>query len=399
MGTVLVLDAHARHALVAIQCLASKSLSVTAGSPIRWNISRLSRYVERAITYPAPDEDTAGFLQAIVQELGKTKYDMLLPIDDRTVEVVVKNRSLIEKYTNLPFPLYDQLLIGLDKQETVKAARKANIPHPKTVFREDIPLSSIDSILEYPIVVKSRRGRGRAGVTVCGEFDELVQSTRRIEATFGPVLFQEFIPNGGERGVYTLYNWSGEPIGLTVQHRLRSRPPEGGASTYRETVFDPELVEFADKFLRSLDWHGLAMVEFRIDDRTGESQLLEVNPRLWGSLALSVHAGVNFPYLLYQLAIGQDPEPVLEYEVDVRARCLFTDGLQVLQRQDKIRAVREFFTPSTKPCRFDIVSARDPLPVLGQFVFWAANLYDQRHPASNNADDDVGQATTPNRRL
>jgi len=33
----------------------------------------------------------------------------------------------------------------------------------------------------------------------------------------------------------------------------------------------------------SLDWHGVAMVEFWIDSRDGKPKLMEINPRFWGT--------------------------------------------------------------------------------------------------------------------
>ena len=41
-------------------------------------------------------------------------------------------------------------------------------------------------------------------------------------------------------------------------------------------------------------------IEFRIDSRDGVPKIMEVNPRFWGSLQLSILSGVDFPYLLYK---------------------------------------------------------------------------------------------------
>ena len=62
------------------------------------------------------------------------------------------------------------------------------------------------------------------------------------------------------------------------------------------------------------------MVEFKRDARDGVSKLLEINGRFWGSLQLSVDAGVDFPHLLYRLAIEGDVEPVSTYATGVRLR-------------------------------------------------------------------------------
>lgn len=377
MGSVLVLNAHAKHGLVAIRQLAARGIDVTAASTMRWSAARFSRDVDRYVTYPDPGDRPEGFLDAVENELASRDYEMLLPINEQTVGLVVRHTPRFERYTNVPFPSYEQLLVGLDKRRTVEAARAAGSPQPETLFSDEASLDDVEATLGYPVVVKYPLGEGGEGVHVCENSEELERATRRGEERFGDVLFQEFVPNGGECGVYTLYDSSSTMVGLTVQRRLRSRSARGGASTYRETIEHPRLVDIADRFLTSLDWRGLAMVEFRFDARTGEPKLIEMNPRLWGSLSLSTFAGVDFPYLLYQLAVGASPAPVLEYDVGVRSRCLFTDALQLVDRTDRVRALREFLTPSPRPCTHDIVSLRDPLSTVGQFAYYATVVYDR----------------------
>lgn len=389
MGSAFVLDTELRHGVVAIRCLGSEGIPVTAGSSSRWSTGRFSTYADRYVRYPAPADDPEGFLRAIEAELKTGDYEMLLPIHERTVEIVVEHRSRFEKYTTVPFPPYDRLRIGVNKRRTIEAAREFDIPHPKTLLPDEADLDSVEETIGYPVVAKAQRGENREGTVICESREDLERADRKLRENKGPVLFQEFIPNGGERGVYTLYGSTGELTALTVQQRLRTKPPSGGSSTYRETVTDPELVALADDLLTALDWYGLAMIEFRIDSRTGDPQLIEINPRLWGSLALSVYAGANFPYLLYQMASGDTPEPTLEYTADVQARCLFTDALQVPEREQRLQALSEFLTPAAKPCCYDIVSKQDPLPILGQILYWTANLVEMGRNTVSRIDDNV----------
>lgn len=374
MNAVLVLDSQLRHSLVVIRCLGSRGLAVTTGSQSRWNAGSLSRFADRHITYPPPREDPDGFVDAVERELATNAYDMVLPIDEATVDVLVKHSSRLEAHTNVPFLPYEQLLVALDKRRTIEAARRADVPAPQTLFSEDVALPTAVDALGLPIVVKSRREFARRSVEVCESLEELERTVPKMVEEHGPVLLQEFIPNGGERSVYTFYNRASEIAGLTVQERIRSNPPEGGPSTLRETVVDRRLVALADDFLTALDWKGVAMVEFRIDARTGEPKLMEINPRLWGSLALSVFAGVDFPYLLYQFATDETVEPDLRYDVGVRARYLLGDVLQVIARDDPLSATREFLTPTSRPCYYDVESPRDPLPTIGQFAHAISSL-------------------------
>src|SRR4029077_3602676 len=79
----------------------------------------------------------------------------------------------------------------------------------------------------------------------------------------------------------------------------------------------------AEELLTALHWHGVAMVEFKMD-ANGRYWLMEINPRLWGSLALSVDTGVNFPLGLLQVARGEQPSAQPDYKL-VYTRDLRTD--------------------------------------------------------------------------
>jgi hypothetical protein len=80
----------------------------------------------------------------------------------------------------------------------------------------------------------------------------------------------------------------------------------------------------AHSLLNSVGWHGVAMVEFKVSP-DGTPYLIEVNGRFWGSLQLAIDAGVDFPWLLYQLANGDRVDEVPGYAIGVRWRWLLGD--------------------------------------------------------------------------
>src|SRR5258705_11049078 len=100
----------------------------------------------------------------------------------------------------------------------------------------------------------------------------------------------------------------GRLVAEFAPRRLREKPPAGGASVLSESrPVDPGLRDFAVRMLGPLGWHGVAMMEYKQDRRNGECVLIEVNGRFWGSLELAVDAGVDFPFLAFQLARGIRP--------------------------------------------------------------------------------------------
>lgn len=362
---VLVTDVDRRQGIETVRSLGRRGIDVTAASSTLLASGWFSKYASRRLRHPDPAFDEPAFLDALERELRERSYDALIPVTSPTVGHVISNRDRLEAHAPIPYPPSETLMAGLDKRRTLAAARAVGVPTPETMAPETLDLDTVATTIGYPVIVKPYRGAGRKGVARCESPAELESAFKSVSERFGQPLLQEFIPNGGEYGVYTMYDWSSALVGLTVQHRLRSNPPRGGPSTLRETVENPELVDHARELFDELGWSGVAMAEFRYDDRTGEPMFLEVNPRLWGSLALSIYAGVDFPFLLYQLAVDGSCDPMLEYRAGVQARQLLGDVGHLLRRTDRVDALREFLSRGDAPRTYDIFSRDDPRVAVG----------------------------------
>ncbi len=325
----------------------------------------MSKYAAEERQYPSPQRDRDGFLAWLETELREGDYRMVLPVAEATVRPVSEAQERFEPYAVVPLLPYERLLVALDKSKTIRVAKTAGIAHPKTLFLDSPAYDRAVEELGRPLVVKARQGSSRAGVFVCRDQATFEEAFEAAHTPSGAPLVQEYVPDGGERGVYTVYGCDGALLGLTIQHRLRSSHDDGGASTYRETVDDPELQRTARQLLEELEWRGAAMVEFRVDARTGEPKLMEINPRLWGSLALTVEAGVDVPYLLYRTACFGDAEPTLTYDAGVRMRWLLGDVMRVTKTRDRRRVMTEFLSDSADRTGYDVLSLDDPLPFFG----------------------------------
>ncbi|HTZ18146.1 MAG TPA: ATP-grasp domain-containing protein, partial [Dissulfurispiraceae bacterium] len=151
-----------------------------------------------------------------------------------------------------------------------------------------------------------------------------------------------------------------------VYKRLRSYPVAGGPSTLRVSVKRDDLADIAGHLMKSLAWTGIAHAEFKIDRRDGRPKLLEVNPRFWGSLSLAIESGVDFPFLLYKMAMQGDVDPVHEYCSGVMTRWLIPgDIMHFMRNPERFRLQPGFFDFSAKD---DIISVSDPLPTLGRVL-------------------------------
>jgi predicted ATP-grasp superfamily ATP-dependent carboligase len=138
-------------------------------------------------------------------------------------------------------------------------------------------------------------------------------------------MLQEYVP-GEAYGFFALFN-QGKVRATFMHRRIREYPVTGGPSTTAESVYDPELKALGLRLLEALNWHGVAMVEFKKDSRDGGFTLLEINPKFWGSLGLAIASGVDFPYLAARMAVEGDVEPVSDYRVGVRFRWPLPDDV------------------------------------------------------------------------
>ncbi len=109
------------------------------------------------------------------------------------------------------------------------------------------------------------------------------------------------------------------------------------------SFYDPELQSIGIRILKKLNWHGVAMVEFKKDAKSGEYKLIEINPKFWGSLGLAIASGVDFPYLASKMCMEGDIEPVYDYDRNLIYRWILPDLIYSLSSRSISRSRRTLF--------------------------------------------------------
>jgi predicted ATP-grasp superfamily ATP-dependent carboligase len=131
---------------------------------------------------------------------------------------------------------------------------------------------------------------------------------------------------------------------------IRSVPVRGGSASYAESFYDPTLKEYGMRLLGSLNWHGVANIEFKLEKSTGRLKLMEVNPKFWASLEVALRAGVNFPYDVIQVAMGKELAYSEEYERGLRFHFPLPRELMHLRENPKAlpRVISDCLDPRVK---------------------------------------------------
>jgi predicted ATP-grasp superfamily ATP-dependent carboligase len=350
MKRVLILDATQRSALAATRSLGRHGVALFTADEFPTALAGCSRFSVQHLTYPSPRLHPDHFVSAIAEICNTHQIDIALPMTELTTTLLLTHR------TSLPdviVPFADPATVESlsDKCSLMHRADSLGIPIPRTWYVDNPPKLPfrLDS-LPYPVVLKPGKSwiRNanewfRSGVRYADNQPEAA-SILQQDAAFQshPFMFQEYVAGTGQ-GLFALYD-HGKPLAFFAHRRMREKPPRGGVSVLSESVpIKPELLSHARKLLDKAAWHGIAMVEFKVAG-DGTPYLMEINTRFWGSLQLAIDAGVDFPYLLYQLACSEHPEPVNHYKTGIRLRWLLGDlDSLYLTLRDK-----RFYSPGEK---------------------------------------------------
>ena len=386
---ILVLDANQRSALAVTRSLGAAHATVLTADDSPQALAGCSRYSSLYLQCPSPANQPQAFLSWLRDTVTAQRIDWVFPVTEISSQLILLESQALGT-ARIPFATLDQVMALADKWQLMQLAQKANVPHPRTVYFANAAALRPETIdaLTYPVVVKpsqSRRWLGdgwlSTGVHIANSATELTALLRdMLYLRDFPFMLQEFIPGHGA-GVFALYN-RGKPVTFFAHQRLREKPPRGGVSVLSQSApLAPKLLDAAKTLLDAAQWHGVAMVEFRVTAE-GDPYLMEVNTRFWGSLQLAIDSGVNFPALLLKTCLGEAVEPVRDYRVGQRLRWLLgdVDSLYLVlrdagfSRQQKLSRLFEFFTPHFRHTRHEVNRWGDLGPAWFELREWVRAL-------------------------
>ncbi len=362
-------------ALAALRTFAKKKIPVILVDSVHkiWSVSTYSKYKKKIFKSPSPSEENSylDFLISLCKSEGIRDW-IIIPNSDETVYILSKYKTELKKYYKLTVPDWDVIKKVYIKKNTYQIAEQYNIPIPKTWYPKDLEeLGSLD--LEYPLIIKpSIRDHFFNTVKTkayrVNNKNELFGIYKYVCQVIDPseVLIQEMI-EGGPENLYsygTFYKKDFARIGA-VARRSRQHPMDfGHATTFAEIVNIPEITDLANKFLESIDYYGIAEVEFMFDRRHNKYKLIEVNPRIWGWHSLLIAAGLDLPYYLYLDTIGEK----FDYQMidnSIKWVRLITDLPTVFQEVIKGRIkMSNYLKTMLGKKEYAVWSHIDPLPFL-----------------------------------
>jgi predicted ATP-grasp superfamily ATP-dependent carboligase len=388
---VLVLDGNENQAVASVRSLAAAGCEVHVGADTAWSKAGWSRFAHRRFTYASPQQSAAAFLASILAEIRRVRGALVLPMTERSTLPLSEHRDEVTAAGGrLVLPAHASVLKAFDKEQTTELARSLGIPVPTTTCLGDyVDARQLALKTRYPVVLKPRsseeigfsgRTRSTGAPVYARNPHEFMVAYRTLARRCRTILVQEYVEGAGV-GYFALMR-HGDLRAEFAHRRLRDVRPTGSGSSLRVSIaVDSRMRAHALRLLEALQWHGVAMVEFRRRP-DGTPVLLEVNGRFWNSLALAVRAGVDFPRLLAQMESRGDVGPLPAYEAGVHCRWTLGDVrhlVEVLQGPPagfpgrfpgRLAALAAFLRP-VPGTYHDNFSLDDPLPELGDWLDFA----------------------------
>jgi len=305
---VVISDGEARSSLAATRSLGASGYEVHVLSTGVRSLAGVSRYAAHSHQVPPAASAPDAWCEAVEALLARLQTPLFLPTTEIAAALSI-DHGLCDRW-RVALPDSEAFHAAVDKHSLLLRARELEIDVPQSTLVEDVQkLVELPSEHQFPVILKARRSRWfengswkEGGVRLVRDDAEL-QSAARDPGFAGGCLIQEFIPGHGE-GLFFLAD-RGRIVARFAHQRLREKPPSGGISVLCKSVTpDPALLAASERLLAELHWHGVAMVEYRRSP-TGRAVLMEINPRLWGSLQLAIDSGVDFPRLMVELHSGE----------------------------------------------------------------------------------------------
>ena len=301
-------------------------------------------------------------------------YDIVIPMLDWETWLVVTHAAELRPHVGFLVPEVGAFRLASDKAAVMAHARSLGIATPRVWDWPSPPdLDSLSDEIRFPVVVKARSGSGvQRGLRFAMDRRQLQQAHLEIESEtatmptedFTRPLIMEFIP-GFIHDACALAT-GGEVINVLTQVRQLMTPIRGGVGAVNITTNEPELRELARTLLESLNWRGPAQIEFKYDPRDGQYKLIELNPRLWGTLDLAIRAGMNFPAQMRDLIRRRPVRRDQEYRVGLRY-IFVTRAIGAYAELARTLGMRALGDRRRYPATTFGLDWRDPIPEVWRF--------------------------------
>lgn len=278
--------------------------------------------------YVVPSGLHPTYIDAILKIVRQENIDVVLPLCTFELLSLSRAKNRIEDYgAKVAVSKPEALEIAINKAKTYDFLRGDFIPNFKAVssFEQFEEAARELGYPKNPVVVKPSFGRGMRGFRIIGDnisrrdqffnykpnstFIRMAEISEILkEQAFPELVVMEYLP-GDEYSVDTLSK-TGETLYSVPRKRIETRD---GICYVGKIEKNEQLEETSKDIIKQLGLDYNVNMQFKLSE-DGQYKLVEINPRVSGSLVFCVLAGVNLPYFAVKLLLEEQiPNVKIEY--------------------------------------------------------------------------------------
>jgi carbamoyl-phosphate synthase large subunit len=243
-----------------------------------------------------PRVDDPTYVEALQALVYEHEISLVVPLTDLDHGVLSRAKDRLGALVLLPEPEIVDALADKWLAHTLFVER--GIGSPQTWLPDDLP-----GDLQFPVLVKARKGFGSRGIYRCKDARELEFF---LDYATEDSMVQEAC-RGEEFSIDVFCDLESRCLNAVPRTMIESK---GGESIKGMTIADEELIEVGRHVSETIGLVGPANVQcFREPD--GTHRVTDINPRFGGAFPLPTAAGSRYPELALSLAAGEHPEPRL----------------------------------------------------------------------------------------
>lgn len=374
---VLLLDASLRQSLAACRALGRAKYDIGVADHRYKGPINYSRFAARFHHLPDPHGPGPNFTAALKQLIDEYGYAAIVATDDATLARLAHAGSPIPSFPSTG-PAFKRLT---DKIGLAEICARANVSYPKT-FEAKSPDEArrLSSELDYPLVVKAARSAEATtesvhelkGAVVALDRDAALKACAELSANGLVPIIQKRVGKT-EKLVIAIVRREGVSEMRFATRVLREFPRPGGIGSALESIAPhigtaASALDALERVCDQAGYEGLAGAECIVTSG-GEVFLIEVNPRLWGSLWFAENLRQRAAERGVRVALGEPALPQVEYPVGRRFHHMPSEWRWVWERdRGRVRALFEV-VPSLRPWDiYDYIAFSDPLPLVGRLL-------------------------------
>jgi len=257
--------------------------------------------------YQLRSDSLENFQEDILIIERKIKHNIIyVPVSENATRyfIQLKNSGVLSDRWKCILPDLQTFNLTSDKWLFQQFCESHDHPVPKSITPKNY-----QNLIENfrPVVLKPKSGQGSVGIKYFQTISDLPKSE---SIDWDKYLIQEKIISNKKVSGAFFFRHKNIIQNEYCHQRLRVFPPEGGVTVYSQSVVNREILEAGRKLLDDLEWQGLAMIEFMFDEPSQSWKIIELNPRLWGSVLLSAFNDSKMLENYIEACIGNEIEEV-----------------------------------------------------------------------------------------